>query len=183
MVRHNFPTADPVKYRTGFDRSMAELESRSPDDLHGRADAFSEALVCVLAWSLLTAVGDATSKDRSAGFYRHAGESLIGHPRELGAVKGDLYTAIWEHTPEGWYGACLIRSSAEAVAQHVDGDLDRPMFDRGWLTEINDEMRRTGADLPPLPVDVIPRGIPENHWWWTLPAGPALADDYSDVSY
>lgn len=163
IVRHNFPTGDVASHQAGFERSLRDLEALPRNDLPLRTTALTDALVSVLgAWLL------ATDQDDLSDFGGRVGESLRRHDREIGSFQGNLYTSIWEHTPEGWYRACLSRSCVEIV----DTMVTPPPFGADWLAEINREMRANGADLPPLPAAVVPRAIPASHWWWSLPAGP-----------
>ncbi len=72
----------------------------------------------------------------------------------------------------------MRRSEAEVIAEREDGAPGAgsrgavPLVDRRALDEIDAEMREIGPEVPPLPTDVVPRGIPASHWWWTLPAAP-----------
>ncbi len=40
-----------------------------------------------------------------------------------------------------------------------------------WEEATDEEMRDAATRVPPLPADAIPRGMPEEHWWWFAASG------------
>jgi hypothetical protein len=181
MVRYNFPDDDAKSWMASFDRAIAKADEIHPDDYSSRGAILDDALVAVLAVKLLSGLdpaGQSLSKDVGR-FFEHVRQVLRRHRRELANVMANLDLDLWRRSADGWYHACMRRSAAQVIADTVDADDDDPLIEPGPLAEVDAEMREIGPELPPLPADVIPRGMPASHWWWFLPAGPPEDDtDY-----
>jgi len=166
VIYDSFPTSDAETYRNGFELAVGRLDEL-PDDEHGaRGAALGQAMDAMLGLWLLKAA--------DAAFFDRVGAVLHDRRPAWGAWRAGLDTALWERTREGWYVASMRRSELEIVADEVDsrwpGD-DVPLVEASVRAEVDDEMREIGPGIPALPADVIPRGIPDGHWWWHLPAG------------
>lgn len=169
-----------------FDQAMAWLHAQDESDHVGRASAMGDAMVDVLAVSLLAKRenGERRIQDDPTPFYTHVREVLRANRTELAAWLGAIDIALWRRNRNGWYDACMGRSAAEVLVDEVDDDAEPPLVPAQRLSEVDDEMREIGPALNALPPDAIPRGIPTSHWWWNLPEGPDEDDlDNADYSY
>jgi hypothetical protein len=173
MVRDDFPDDDVERWMTGFDQAVAKVDKMG-DDYPMRGAVLDDALVAVLAVKLLSIVDPSASwvGHDLRPFFDHVRHVLRQHRRELHAVMAKLDLALWERTADGWYKACMKRSAAQVIAEDVDRDDERPLIEPGPLNEVDTEMREIGPGLPPLPPEVVPKGLPASHWWWFLPKGP-----------
>jgi hypothetical protein len=171
VVRYNFPQPDPELWMSAFDFDMRKVDVQRKNDALGRAAAVDDAVTAVLAVWLLAYDGEPGTQveQRLPGFMSHVYEVLDARRPALAAWLAMIDLALWQRDRNGWYRVCLGRSAIEVL---VTGHPEDPLVTADLVTELDDEMRQIGPNLNALPPDVIPRGIPASHWWWTLPQGP-----------
>jgi hypothetical protein len=180
VVRYDFPNPDPAAWISAFDRAVARIDEQDADDHTGRAAAAADAMIDVLAVALLARTGPDQPwvAAELPGFRRHVRDALRQRRPAVAAWLGTLEIALWRRNRDGWYEAAMARSAAEVVARDVDDPAD-PVVPPNRLAEIDEEMREIGPGLNALPPAAIPRGTPDDHWWWHLAQGP----DEPDYSY
>ena len=185
MVLYDFPQSGHERYVKAFDRAIAMIEEQDENDHVGRAAAMGDATTDVLAVSLLAGQDRAQPwvERELPAFREHVRDALRRHRPALAAWLGTIDVALWQRNRDGWYRASLGRSAAEVLV-HEEDDGDDPLVPPHRLAEVDEEMRDIGPGLNALPPEVIPRGLPESHWWWHLPQGPNEPDtDAADYSY
>jgi hypothetical protein len=180
VVRYNFPQPDPELWISAFDIDMAKVDALRENDTLGRAAAVDDAVIAVLAVWLLAHEDepDAQVDQRLPGFMAHVYEVLDARRIELAGWFATIEMALWQRDRNGWCQVCLGRSAIEVL---VTGHPEDPLLTADLVAGLDEEMRQIGPGLNALPPDVIPRGIPASHWWWTLPQGPD--EDDTDYSY
>ena len=186
MVRYNFPNPDPERWMTAFDLAVARIDGQGKHDHTGRATEMGDAVVAVLAVSLLarSEPDELWVGPRLNEFRTHVRDVLRAHREALAAWLGRLDLALWRRNRDGWYEASMDRSAAEVLVREIDNETERPLIPPHRLAEVDQEMREIGPTLNALPPDAVPRSIPQDHWWWFLPEGPDQSDlDEADFAY
>ena len=105
-----------------------------------------------------------------ARFRAESGAAL----RSLGdAVPGYVaITAAHAEIPDEdeLYDLAVRRSAIQSLLDDYAGTPAADLVDRDEVAELDADLRRVVVEHGPLPSDAIPRGLPESHWWWRLPA-------------
>ena len=182
MIRNNFPGADLDSFIAGFDRSLARIPAYERDDATGRAHAISDALVAVLGVKLIALNAERTGASPESPqllellakveqFFAHARDALAALRPALAAFLGTVDVAVWRRNRTGWYEACMGRSALQVLVEDLHAGLERPLAPPHHLEELDQELREIGPGIGALPAEVIPEGLPAEHWWWSLPAG------------
>lgn len=172
MVRYDFPDPDVDGYFVGFDRAIGLLaETRGGD--RARAATLASALSAVPALWLMRREDPSAewAGQRLAAFYDHVLDVLDSHGGDFSAYLCEFTLDLESETSIGWYNACFTRSVVEILLRDV-GLPPVALVASDWVEATDEEMRDVATRVPPLPADVIPRGMPEEHWWWFVASGP-----------
>lgn len=180
MVRYDFPHSDAEAYFAGFDRAIGVLAKTHGGD-RARAATLGDALAAVLALWLLRLRDPSAewAEQRLTAFYDHVREVLNRHGGDFAVYLFELDFALESETSTDWYNACFTRSVVEVLLRDA-GLPPAALFASDWVEATDEEMRDVATRVPPLPADVIPHGMPEEHWWWFVASGPPeeIAYDY-----
>lgn len=172
MVRHNFPGLDADGYLTGFDRAIGVLREHRGRERE-RAATLDAALSTVLALWLLRREDPAAdwAGERLTTFHEHVTDVLTEFRGDFAVYQLELDLGVESETPTGWYRACFIRSVVEVLVREA-GLPRSALAGSDWLEATDAELREAAKDRSRLPGDVIPRGMPPEHWWWFIAQGP-----------
>jgi len=172
VVRYAFPGSDVDGHFAGFDRAIGVL-AHTRGGHRARAATLGAALASVLALWLLRRrdpSGEWTGQ-RLATFYDHVCDVLDGHGDDFVVYLGELDLGVESETSIGWYNACFARSVVQVLRRDA-GLPQAALLASDWEEATDEEMRDAATRVPPLPAEVIPRGMPEEHWWWFIASGP-----------
>lgn len=122
-----------------------------------------------------------------AGRRKEAAQELAAHRKEIAdllAVNAALLrdyvdqldTAMWAPL-DNWADASMHRSAVQIMLDDIADDEVRALIDDETINNVDAIMRRSAGEVPPLPAEFIPVGLPENHWWWHLPHGEPPDDE------
>jgi hypothetical protein len=172
-----------------FSGDPRQLMSETLVDLHtaseDRPDAdgyFHRAMMSLVGLYDRQAECGAVHPEEMAAFRRESGDAMLRLDRRIPVYLSSTLGRA-ETAEEGdWYQLAMRRSVIQSllddyagtrVAQLVEEDPD--------LSELDDELRRVAEEQDPVPEHIIPRGIPNSHWWWHLPAEHVNADGGDDT--
>ncbi|MBO4204459.1 hypothetical protein [Micromonospora echinofusca] len=172
VVRHGFPRLDVDGYFVGFDRAIGVLAGTRGGN-RARAATLGDALAAVLALWLLRREDPSAqwTGQRLAAFHDHVREVLGEHGRDFAGYLAEFDLDLESETATGWYNACFTRSVVDILRKDA-GLPQRALGASDWEEASDEEMRDVATRVPPLPADVIPQGMPEEHWWWFVASGP-----------
>ncbi|MEH1017584.1 hypothetical protein V6U90_31475 [Micromonospora sp. CPCC 206060] len=180
MVRYDFPDSDVDGWFTGFDRAIGLLAETRDDD-QARAATLGDALSAVLALWLLRRQDPSAqwAGQQLTAFYDHVRDVLGEHGGDFAGYLAEFDLDLESETATGWYNACFTRSVVDILRKDA-GLPQRALVASDWEEATDEEMRDVATRVPPLPADAIPRGMPEEHWWWFVASGPPekIAYDY-----
>ncbi|MEV6103048.1 hypothetical protein [Nocardia sp. NPDC051981] len=148
-------------------REVSELDTIGSEEQDGlRCSLFAEAMASLVgAYCGMT--GDEASRFPSPDDHATV-SSLVADSRSLGGyVYGALNYAIRCQT-DGWYEPCLRRSAIQFLLDEHPAVLE--VIDREDIDEMDEALRERALEVEPVPERALPTGLPDNHWWWRLPA-------------
>ena len=169
----------------GFTYYASELAQIDKSEHSERGDLLGQALVGVLAAALHAPGDDAGGRfrQRRADYFALVRDTLRRERPALAAYLARIDLQLWRRKRDGWYNACLGRSVLQVIVDHVDDRIEPPLVEPRDLAELDAELREIGPGINALPPDAIPPGLPDSHWWWSLPGGPMQDDSEDDESY
>jgi hypothetical protein len=107
--------------------------------------------------------------DVMARFREESGEAFARVP---GPIRAFAWTAqdVAEQEEEGdWYEVSMRRSALQSLRDDYAGTPAAGVTEEEDIDELDEVLRRVGPNQAPVPPEFVPRGLPEHHWWWSLP--------------
>jgi hypothetical protein len=167
----NFMTGSPNAYISQFRTSSSQLAHlKQPNDWR-ESQLIDQAMRSVIGLKILRDAEPEAEWVTTTlpGFWGEAGEALAQQRVALAGYRADMETAFWQRTSRGWIQGSLRRSGLEILRTDVEPTSVKIIRD-DFLT-IDDELPDLARYVPRLAPGSIPEGMPESHWWWTLPSG------------
>lgn len=156
--------------------AIQQLEKADSSDEEWTKDAaFQDAMLSLLNLAVVMHRGDRPSEAALPTFRNQVAE-LLGRPNNrgnLGAYIADGSALAGRALqPGAYYQAAIVRTVVRLLTDDYPGRIDwlsQPTRDE--LAAADEALREAADEVPPLPEDGIPEGIPGSHWWWRAPQG------------
>ncbi len=153
-----------------------QLEKAAGSDAESVQDAaFQDAMLSLVNLAVAMHRGDCPS-DAALSAFRAQVAELLGRPNNrgnLGAYVADGSSLAGRALqPGAYYQAAIVRTAVQLLIDSYPGSIDwlsQPTRDE--LEEGDEALREAAEEVPPLPGDSIPEGLPDSHWWWRAPQG------------
>jgi hypothetical protein len=175
----DFLTGTPEGYLDTINDMIAQLEAIPADEDQRQAMVLSDLLAAVTGLKVLELTGmDAHWIDQLPGVWARVGEALAARPAALARYQAKMELAFWRGHQVDWFDGSLRRTALEILRNDVEPN-SRPFLDDHDLNQIDAQLPDVAKRTAPLAPEWIPAGLPDNHWWWTIPSGDP-DDDYED---
>lgn len=149
---------------------LEHLRRAGTDDSDDAQAYLRLALAELVGLHHLGAAAGGIDGDRLRGFRQASLPLLLGLADRVGFTLNEALLLAEAANDDEWYELCMNRSAIQCL---LDDYPDTPLpglFDRGELADLDEALRRVGAQQGPVAEDLVPRGLPDSHWWWHYPA-------------
>ncbi len=178
----DFQTGTAEGYRSRIEALLDALQAVPLQDDQAQAPVLGDLLFAVTGLKVLALA------DRGAVWvgglpelWHHVGVALAARAPALARYSAGMELAFWRKRPDDWFDACLRRTALEIVRTDLEPVAGR-IVDGHDLDEVDAEVRSMADQVAPLPDDLIPTGLPDDHWWWRIPSG-SRDDGVDDWDY
>jgi len=169
----------PEGYRKRIEEGLARLEAIHDSDDQHQAMVISDLLVTVIGLKLLQlADRDADWVHQLPNLWRQIGQAIADRPVALARYQARMELAFWAGNRDDWFNGCLKRTALEFVRTDIEPN-SQPFLDTQDLDDFDSELPDVAKRRAPLPPEMIPANMPDDHWWWSIPSG-GPEDDYED---
>lgn len=151
-------------------RVLHNLERAVEGGPQGEQHRFYAMMGLVGLYDRLAAEGPADPEQLKAFRARSAEllEQLGDHTANVLIDAEDLA----ENAVEGdeWSRLSMLRSAIQSLLDDYAGTGVPALLDPSDVEALDEQLRALAPEQDPVPEEDMPRGLPESHWWWRLPA-------------
>lgn len=167
-----FPDRDAVWYFENFERCRKQIRRYTSMPYRNTwCDGMANAALAIV---LLRRFEPSApwAVDRFEGFAVRVRAAFEQFPVDFGMYRLRLDDDVLAENPNRWEAACLRRSAIQVLADDYGCEWERDGSESGFAEDTDTHMREIGPGRPAVDADDVPRGVPDEHWWWFIATGP-----------